>query len=92
MNERSRWNNDMSARTSSQARRVFRGSVVVLVGDQRISLAGREAAMVAELAIHAAEIRAVPVGSVTFDVTQTRATLKIQAVHQPIHLTEAPGP
>ena len=92
MSESSRWSGSGRAGGREQPRRVFRGPIVVVVGDQRISLAGREGAMVAELALHAAEIRAVPVGSVTFDVTQTRATLKIQAVHQPIHLTEAPGP
>ena len=74
---------------TEQARRVFKGPIVVLVGDRRISLGGREGAMVAELVLHADEIRAVPVGSVVFDMTQTRATLKVQAVHQPIHLVEA---
>ena len=47
--------------------------------------------MIAELVLHAGEIRAVPVGSVIFDLTQTRATLKVQAAHQPIHLAETPG-
>ena len=61
-------------------RRVFGGQVTLHAGGQALTFTGRDAALLADLALHMAEIRAIPFGTVYLDLTPKQAQLRVQRV------------
>lgn len=75
---------------ASVGRRVFPpdGTLTVTAGGQSITLTGREAAAVADFALNARAIADVEYGTVRFDLTPKKVTLRVERVGQPLHLGE----
>lgn len=74
--------------TATTGRRTFPAcaSVVVEAGGQRIVLHGREAALVAELALAAQEIVSVEYGTVSVELTPGTCGVWVQHKRQKIHI------
>lgn len=77
--------------TATVGRRVFPagGAVTLTAGGQSLTLTGREAAMLVDLALAARLITEVEFGTVHLDLTPKKVTLRLERVCQPLHLADA---